>query len=252
MTSAPVTPAPEVAALSEPARIIDTFIAPSKTFTDIRRSAAWWGPFLITVLLSVALAYTIDVKVGYRRATEHTIERSPKATRQLDQLSREDREKQIAIRTKGTRFFMYYLLPPFILIMNLVIAGLYFGTFKFALSADIKFWNTFAVVMYAGLAVGIRTILAIVSLFVGLDPDSFNLQNPAPTNIGYFLDPTSSPFLYSLASNIDLFIIWALFLTALGLSILSKKVKFTTAMVVVVVGYAVFVLASSGLAALGS
>jgi hypothetical protein len=43
MTAATVTPIPEPAPLSEFERIIDTFIAPSKTFTDLRRSAAWWG-----------------------------------------------------------------------------------------------------------------------------------------------------------------------------------------------------------------
>ena len=41
MSSATVPPVPEAAPLSEPARIVNTFIAPSKTFTDLRRSAAW-------------------------------------------------------------------------------------------------------------------------------------------------------------------------------------------------------------------
>ena len=80
MTSAPVTPAPEAPALSEPQRIMDTFVAPSKTFTDIRRSAAWWGPFLVTVIISFIFVYSVDTKVGFRRVTEHQIERSPRAT----------------------------------------------------------------------------------------------------------------------------------------------------------------------------
>ncbi|MGB9074551.1 MAG: hypothetical protein WCC22_18090, partial [Terriglobales bacterium] len=36
--------------------------APSKTFTDLRRSAAWWAPFLITVIFSVAFVYVVDQK----------------------------------------------------------------------------------------------------------------------------------------------------------------------------------------------
>ena len=35
-------------ALSQGERVIDTFIAPSKTFTDILRSQSWWLPFLIS------------------------------------------------------------------------------------------------------------------------------------------------------------------------------------------------------------
>ena len=81
------------------------------------------------------------MKVGYRRATEHVIERSPKATRQLDQLSREDRENQIALRTKGTRFFMYYLLPVFILVMNLL------GMIPFLGSPTASIWVTGALAL---------------------------------------------------------------------------------------------------------
>ena len=46
MAAAPLTPVstptstPEAAPLSQGARIINTFIAPSKAFTDLRRSAS--------------------------------------------------------------------------------------------------------------------------------------------------------------------------------------------------------------------
>jgi hypothetical protein len=64
MTSVPVSPTPEVLPLSEPQRIIDTFVAPAKTFTDIRRSAAWWGPFVVMVIISLIFVYSVDSKVG--------------------------------------------------------------------------------------------------------------------------------------------------------------------------------------------
>jgi len=49
----------ESAPLSEGARIVNTFIAPSKTFTDLRRSAAWWAPFLLMVIVSTFLVYSV-------------------------------------------------------------------------------------------------------------------------------------------------------------------------------------------------
>ena len=76
-----------------------------------------------------------------------------------------------------------------------------------------------------GLAPSLRTILAIIMRFAGQDPDSFNLQNPAPTRGGFYLSPGGSPFLYSIATSFDRMMFWALFLTALGLSIISKKLK---------------------------
>ena len=57
--SAPV-PAPEAAPLSQGARIVDTFIAPSKTFTDLRRSAQWWLPFLLMTFAGWGLVYVSD------------------------------------------------------------------------------------------------------------------------------------------------------------------------------------------------
>jgi hypothetical protein len=35
------SPAPESAPLSEGARLVNTFIAPSRTFADLRRNASW-------------------------------------------------------------------------------------------------------------------------------------------------------------------------------------------------------------------
>jgi hypothetical protein len=61
ISSAPV-PQP---ALSEPARIVNTFIAPSKTFTDLRRSAAWWGPLILIAIFSTAFLATIGKQIGY-------------------------------------------------------------------------------------------------------------------------------------------------------------------------------------------
>jgi hypothetical protein len=83
--SAPVA-APEPAPLSEGARIIDTFVAPSKTFTDLRRSANWWAPFLLLCVFSVAFFYIVGQKIGYRKVAENQNQASPKVTRQMEQL----------------------------------------------------------------------------------------------------------------------------------------------------------------------
>src|SRR2546428_262517 len=68
MTSIAVTPVPEAAPpLSQGQRIINTFIAPSKTFADLRRSASWWLPFLLMSLCSLLYVYVVDQKIGFRK-----------------------------------------------------------------------------------------------------------------------------------------------------------------------------------------
>src|ERR1700677_1450095 len=49
--------------LSQVERVVDTFIAPTKTFTDILRSTTWWLPFLLAVLVTLAVAFAIDKQV---------------------------------------------------------------------------------------------------------------------------------------------------------------------------------------------
>ena len=72
----PIAPSPasEAApALSEGARIINTFIASSKTFTDLRRSAAWWASFLLLAMVWAVFTFTVEKKVGYRKIAEDQI-----------------------------------------------------------------------------------------------------------------------------------------------------------------------------------
>ncbi|MGC2741826.1 MAG: hypothetical protein WA672_01470, partial [Candidatus Angelobacter sp.] len=64
VASSPVSPEPGGPGLSEPQRLVNTFIAPSKTFTDIRRNASWWVPFLLISIFSISFFVMIDKKVG--------------------------------------------------------------------------------------------------------------------------------------------------------------------------------------------
>ena len=240
--------APELAPLAEGARIVDTFIAPSKTFTDLRRSASWWAPFLLLCIVSVGFFYVVGQKIGYRKVVENQIQASPKTTRQMEQLPPDQRSQAISRQATGLSYFLY-AYPGVILLWNLIIAAVLFATFKFAASAAVKFKTSYAIVMYASLPFLLKSILASVSLMAGADPDSFALQNPAATNPGYFLSPGNSPFLYSLATALDVFMIWTLVLTAIGFTCVSK-VKRSTALTIVFGWYIVFTLGSAGFAAL--
>jgi hypothetical protein len=59
----------QVPALSQTERVIDSFVAPSKTFTDIRRNSSWWLPWLLSAIFGLALVYVIDHKIGMDKVT---------------------------------------------------------------------------------------------------------------------------------------------------------------------------------------
>src|SRR2546427_10850847 len=50
--------------LSQVERVVDTYVAPTKTFKDILRDASWWLPYLLGAVLGLLFAYVILNKVG--------------------------------------------------------------------------------------------------------------------------------------------------------------------------------------------
>jgi hypothetical protein len=241
------TPTSQPAPLSEGARIINTFIAPSKAFTDLRRSAAWWAPFLLMVIVSVAFVYVAGERVGFRKAMENQMQSQPKAQARLENLPPDQREQQMEQGAKVTKIIAY-AFPAIQLLILFLIAAVMFATFKFAAGADVSFKISLAIVMYASLPGLLRAILAVVSLLAGGNVDSFTLQNPVATNPGYFMNAADSPLLYSLASSLDIFLIWTLILTAIGFTCVSK-VKRSAALAIVFGWWAVLTLTGAALGA---
>jgi len=251
MAAAPLPPAsvpvPGTAPLSQGARIINTFIAPSKTFTDLRRSAAWWVPFLLMVVVSSAMVYTAGQKIGFRKIMENQMQAQPKAQERLERLPADQRERQLEQGAKVTQIISY-VFPVFTLIIWVIIATALFATFKLAAGAGVSFKISLAIVVYAALPLMLKTLLALVSVLAGMSPDSFSFQNPVATNPGYFMSPAGNVFLYSVASALDIFMIWTLVLTAIGFTCVSK-VKSGTAYAIVFGWWAVFTLVGAALGA---
>jgi hypothetical protein len=248
-TPAQAAATPPTAALSEPQRILNIFFDPRRTFADLQRSAAFWGPLLVMLVFSIAFTYSIDRQIGFEQVAENMTRNSPRAA-QFEQLPAEQQERQIRGMAMGMKYFSYGGVVMFG-IMMLVIAAVLMGTFNFGLGAEVPFKQAFAIVVYASLPLSVvRSTLAIASILAGADPQGFNLQNPVATNPGYFLNPQDGAFLFALLSHVDIVMIWTLVLTAIGFSTLSK-VKTGTAAVAVFAWYAVFALVMSGFALMG-
>ena len=245
--SAPAAPA--APALSEGARIIDTFIAPSKTFTDLRRSASWWAPWLLISVFSIAFMFTISKQVGFEQITRTQIAHS-KGADQFDKLPADQQAARIRISVKIFQIFAYGS-PAVILFFSLLTSLILWATFKVGFAAETTFGQAYAIGMYAGLPGIIGAILGIISLFAGVNPEGFDINNPVATNLAYYLDPeTTGKFVRGMASSLDLFIIWTIILIGIGFSSTSK-VKRSTAIIVVACMYLVWKLITSGLATLG-
>src|SRR5436305_6696540 len=81
--------------LGQMERVIDTFIAPSKTFADINRSANFILPWLIMLIFSVAYSATVGAKVGWDHVYQTQQRFAPAAQQQqLESLPPEQRAQR--------------------------------------------------------------------------------------------------------------------------------------------------------------
>lgn len=176
--SQPVQMSQQPEALSEGQRLIGTFFSPGKAFSDLRRNASWWAPFLIIAIVSVSFVYVVDQKVGFRKAVENMIQSQPKQAERIDRIPADQREAVMQRQATITKFISY-AVPVIALAIYAVFAALLFATLKFAASGDLKYKTLFAVIVYSRLPLIFGPLLAILSLLAGVNSDGFNLRNPS-------------------------------------------------------------------------
>ena len=250
MSDLGVQPVAETApGLSQWQRVTNTFTAPSKTFTDIKRgNRSWWLPFLIMMLFGYIFFAAITMKIGWGQVAENAIKMNPKAEERLSQAPPEQRETQM----KFTRYGMeggWAASPVLVLGIGALFSLGLWGTINFAFGGKATFPAIFAVWMFASLPGIFKTILGTVVIFAGMAPESFNMNNFAPTNLAAFLNPVDTNHaLYTLATWLDFTTIWSMVLLGIGVAIVAG-VKRNSGYIAVFGWWALFLIISVGWAA---
>ena len=235
---------PQPERMSEISRLTGVFFEPKKTFEDIARRPTWVAPLVLIIVCALATMFVFSQHVGWERFFRQQNETSPR----MAQLTPEQRDQALAMQMKFASIgavIPIVIIPISYLIISAVLLGIVAGI----MSAPVKFRQVYAIMCYAGLTGVVSSILTLVVMFLK-NPDQFNLQNPLAFNPAAFMDPaTSSKFLYSLATSVDLFSIWTILLVATGLKAAAgKKLSFGGALFAVVLPWAVYVLGKSALA----
>ncbi|HEY0797332.1 MAG TPA: YIP1 family protein [Acidisarcina sp.] len=207
--------------LSQGQRVIYTFTAPSRTFTDIIRDRSWWLPFLLTLIVSYVFIFAMVQKVGWEKLTASGMKQNAAQAERVNNMPAD--QKAVAMRqammfTKGITLGY----PVVALLMVAIISLGLWGTINFIFGGKATYGEIFAVWMYASLPLMVKGLLGAASLFAGLDSEAFNIQNPVGTNIGYYLPPDSAKWLLSLGSWFDVITIWHLVLGSIGIAIVAR------------------------------
>jgi hypothetical protein len=234
---------PAAPGLSQIERVVDIFIAPSKTFTDILRSSSMWLPFLLMVIFSAASAYTIDKQVGYDRIYQTSVSKMPQFVQ--DAMAKQPPEVRAKAARSGeanTRMSSYGL-PVILLIVFSLYSLIIWASFNFGLGAKTTWKQVFAVSWYAALPYIFRSVLTILTVMFGGNSESLDLKNPVGTNLAYYM-PDAAGWLKGFLSAFDLIALWSFVLMVIGMSIVAKK-SITQSAVIVGIFFLIGVLVAT-------
>ena len=222
----------EGAGLSQVERVVDAYVAPTKTFTDIRRNASWWAPFLLGILVSLFFVYAVDRQIGFEQVAQANINRNAQQQQRMSSLPEAQREQAMQTVAKVTRIISY-AYPVVALIFALIGAAILMASFNFGLGAKASYQQYLAVWFYAGLPFVIKYIVAAIAIFAGSGSEQFDMQNPVGTNIGWYLPSDVPLWVHTLFSSVDIFTIWVVVLLVLGCATVARVKRSSAAMVVV-------------------
>lgn len=236
---------PQQAGLSQWERVADAYVAPSKTFADIRRSATWWLPFVLGIVVFAGLAASIDRKIGFNQIAETTIAQNGEIRQKIDTLPAASQTQAIHAISVSTRLSTYgHSLID--LIFALIAAGILMGSFQLGLAAKAPYKQYVAVWFYAGLPFLLKYILAAIVVFTG-GAAGFDIHNPLGSNIAWYLGSDAPRWLRTMLTHIDIFTIWMVVLLVLGCSIITGVKRRQAA--TVVVGWWILMIAASTISA---
>ncbi|WP_263380457.1 YIP1 family protein [Granulicella paludicola] len=232
--------------LSQMERVIDTFVAPTKTFTDILRNATWWLPFVLGTVVSYLLAWGIQTKIGWSQIVDNAIQASPALQTKLTAMT----PQQVALNHKimqGSFQYSFYAAPVINLLALLIVSVILFATINFGFGAKSEFKAVFSMANYAFLPASIKAIVAGILVLAGAAPENFTVENMLGTNPGFFISTPGA--LKTFLTSLDVFTIWVVVLMSIGLAIVARA-KRSQGFIVVVGWWLVVVIVGTGVKAI--
>jgi hypothetical protein len=209
--------------LSQGERIVDTFVAPSKTFGDIRRDASWWLPCLIATIFTVIAVAVPLQKLGVDQLRDGMLKAMPKIQERMDS-SPPDAQAAIRKSFEGSIRRNVYTVPLTVIVGGFLVGLLFMATANFAFGGKSSYWQMVAVFWYSQLPFLLMAIIGSTLIFAGVGADTYNPMNPVGTNPGYYMQGSSS-VLVALLTALDVFSIWVFALQVVGISKVAQISK---------------------------
>jgi hypothetical protein len=244
---------PQPRGMGEFSRIGGVFFEPAKTFEDVARRPSFLAPLILVILSSLAYTFVLGQHIGWDRVVQQQMEMSPKQAERMAQMPADQQESARQMQLKFAPITKYAGSIVGLPILYLIFAGILLGIVRGIMSAPVRFKQIYAIMWYAALPLIVQTGLKIVVMLLK-NPDEFNILNPLAFNPAAFMEyASSSKFLYVIAMSLDVFTIWGVVLSAIGLKAAGgKTLSFGRAVFAVALVWAIPVLLGATLAGIFS
>jgi Yip1 domain len=249
-TPAPEIPAPAPGPTNSFARIVGVIFSPKATFASIAAKPSWIVPVIIAVFLGLGFSTAVSKHIGWTDLVRQQMAASPRAQKQMESLSADQRERAIANQAKIMPYIFYSLnvAAPFIGV--LLFAAIFMGIFNAVLGARIGFKTSLGVMSYAWIP-QVIAILVAIPVLLAKDPSTIgDINNFMVSNPGALLSDDSPKWLVALLGSFDIFSFWTIITLSFGFSAAdSKKLTFGKALGTIIIIWVIYVFAKVGLAA---
>ena len=226
--------------------LIDLYFSPREAFTRIVRSPRILVPLVAYVILVLGFTGIWMQKMDPVEFMKTQIEESGRA----DKIPPDQLPGIIEQQAKMMPIFGWVVGPVFIAIMLLVIAGSLMFVFRFFYSGEVSFKQALAIVVWTFLAVSIVSTPVTLAVLSLKGDWNINPQDAVQANLGLLLEKASAAKpLWALFTSIDAFVLWMVFLLAVGFGVASRKAT-GSAIWGVAIPWAIIVLCKVGWAAL--
>jgi hypothetical protein len=222
------------------------FYAPGDVFTNIPERSRWYLPFISTLVLSCLASALIVNSIGMENILRKQLQSKPKLIEQLGEDKVEEIIQQANSPVRRVSAYVGSIVSVGVLI--LAVAAILTGLLSL-IGAGASFRDVFSATAYSYFAYYFISLIATAAVIFSIsDKENIDVDNLLLSHAGAFLDrATTNKALYSFASSLDIFSFGLLFLIALGLSRVSKRLSFMQSTGVVLGLWLVYVTIKAGI-----
>jgi hypothetical protein len=226
-------------------RLAGVYTSPRNAFREIGQAPGVFVPLICLVALSLVSGFYLSKILDLESATVAQLETMVAR----GAMTKEQMEQSLPMATKVAGIQLIAMAALASLFGTLIIAG-YAKLFSLIAGAENRYKPLLSVTCYGMLAVSIvqyALMILVLQLKGPGEVDITQINTVVASNLGAilasFLGNDALPkFVMSLATGVDIFAIWMIALLAIGYSMVSRKLKTSTAAVWLAGAYIVIIL----------